>query len=94
MLETVFLIDGMYLLFSSFYANPNMRTLSGEPTGAVYGFVNRIESLIRELEPHRVGVAFDAKGKTFRHERYEPYKAKRLAAPEELLQQIPYPVNT
>ncbi|MCP5048799.1 MAG: DNA polymerase I [bacterium] len=89
MSETIFLIDGMYLLFSSFYANRNMRTLKGEPTGAIYGFVNRIESLIRELQPHRVGVAFDSRGKTFRHEMYAPYKAKRQAPPEELIQQIP-----
>jgi DNA polymerase-1 len=89
MSETVFLIDGMYLLFSSFYANRNMRTLKGEPTGALFGFVNRTESLIRELEPGRIGVAFDSREKTFRHHLFEPYKAKRLAAPEELLQQVP-----
>ena len=89
MAETVFLIDGMYLLFSSFYANRNMRTLKGEPTGAIYGFITRIEGLIRDLHPHRIGVAFDSKEKTFRHQMYEPYKAKRLVPPEELVQQIP-----
>lgn len=87
--ETIILIDGMYLLFSSFYANRNMRTLKGEPTGAIYGFVTRVEALIRDIQPQRLGVAFDSREKTFRHRMYEPYKAKRLAPPEELLQQIP-----
>jgi len=89
MADTVFLIDGMYLLFSSFYANRNMRTLKGEPTGAIYGFVTRTESLIRDLHPQRIAVAFDSKEKTFRHLMYEPYKAKRLVPPEELVEQIP-----
>lgn len=83
-------MDGMYLLFSSFYSNRNMRTLKGEPTGAVYGFVTRIESIIRDVKPQRIAVAFDSKGKTFRHEMYEPYKAKRLVPPEELVAQIPH----
>ena len=87
--DTVILIDGMYLLFSSFYANRNMRTLKGEATGATFGFVTRIEALIRDLQPQHLGVAFDSREKTFRHEMYEPYKAKRLAPPEELLEQIP-----
>jgi len=90
MAETTFLIDGMYLLFSSFYSNRAMRTLKGEPTGAVYGFVTRVESIIRDLKPHRIGVAFDSREKTFRHRLFEPYKAKRLVPPEELIQQIPH----
>lgn len=89
MAETIFLIDGMYVLFSSFYSNRNMRTLKGEPTGAIYGFVTRVESIIRDVRPHRIGVAFDSKEKTFRHRWFEPYKAKRLVPPEELVQQIP-----
>jgi len=87
--ETIILVDGMYLLFSSFYANRNMRTLKGEPTGAIYGFITRVEALIREFQPQRLAVAFDSAEKTFRHKIYEPYKAKRLAPPEELLDQIP-----
>jgi DNA polymerase I len=86
---TIILIDGMYLLFSSFYANRSMRTLKGEPTGAVYGFVTRSEALIRDFRPGGIGVAFDTAEKTFRHQLYEPYKAKRLVPPEELIQQIP-----
>lgn len=67
-----------------------MRTLEGEHTGALYGFVNRVEKVIRDLKPEQIAVAFDTSEKTFRHEMYEPYKAKRLAVPEELITQIPF----
>ena len=90
MAETILLIDGMYLVFSSFYSNRDMRTLTGEPTGATYGFVTRVENLIRELKPDRIGVAFDVRGKTFRHRVFDEYKAKRLSPPEELLAQLPH----
>lgn len=89
MSDITLLIDGMYVIFSSFYAYRNMRTLKGEPTGAVFGFVTRVENLIKIFDPERILVAFDSKGKTFRHRIYPEYKAKRLLPPEELLQQIP-----
>lgn len=88
--ENILVIDGMYLIFSSFYSHRNMRTLKGEPTGAVYGFVTRVESLLNELQPTRIVVALDSRGKTHRHDVYPEYKAKRLEPPEELLQQIPW----
>jgi DNA polymerase-1 len=87
--ESVLLIDGMYLVFSSFYSHAAMRTLQGEPTGAVYGFVSRVEALIQELRPGRLAVAFDSKEKNFRRELYPEYKAKRLLPPEELVAQLP-----
>ncbi len=88
--EDILLIDGMYLAFSSFYAYGNMKTLKGEPTGALYGFISRVESLIKELNPKSIVVAFDSEEKTFRHELYPEYKAKRAAPPEDLLEQLPY----
>lgn len=87
--ENILLIDGMYLVFSSFYSHHAMRTLKGEPTGAVFGFISRVESLIRELQPDRLVVAFDSKEKNFRRDLYPEYKAKRLLPPEELIQQLP-----
>ncbi len=89
MAETILLIDGMYLVYSSFYSHQAMRTIQGEPTGAVFGFISRIESLIQELQPDRLAVAFDAKERNFRRDLYPEYKAKRLKPPEELLQQLP-----
>ncbi len=88
--ENILVIDGMYLIFSSFYSHKNMRTLKGEPTGAVYGFITRVENLLAELQPARIVVALDSRGKTHRHDMFPDYKAKRLEPPEELLQQIPW----
>ena len=90
MSEHILLVDGMYLAFSSFYSHANMRTLKGEHTGALYGFISRLESLIRELNPSAVVNTFDSKGKTFRHEMYPDYKGKRAEPPEDLLRQLPY----
>lgn len=87
--ESMLLIDGMYLIFSSFYANRQMRTLKGDPTGAIFGFVSRIEYLIREIKPDFMVVALDSQQKTFRSDLYQPYKSKRLEPPEDLLSQIP-----
>jgi DNA polymerase-1 len=87
--DRVLLIDGMYLVFSSFYAYHSMRTLQNEPTGAVFGFASRVESLVQELRPDRLAVAFDSKEKNFRRELYPEYKAQRQLPPEELLQQLP-----
>ena len=87
--ENILLIDGMYLVFSSFYSHHAMRSLKGEPTGALFGFISRVESLIQELQPNRLVVAFDSKEKNFRRDLYPEYKAKRLPPPEELIQQLP-----
>jgi DNA polymerase-1 len=90
MLGQILLVDGMYLAFSSFYAYKNMKTLKGEPTGALFGFISRIEGLLKELHPDSLVVAFDSEARTFRHEMYADYKAKRMAPPEDLLKQLPY----
>ena len=90
MSETILLIDGMYLVFSSFYSYREMRTLKGEPTGATFGFITRVENLIRDLKPDHIGVAFDLREKTFRHNLFNTYKAKRLSPPEELMAQMPH----
>ncbi|MCK5005122.1 MAG: hypothetical protein KAS21_08535, partial [Candidatus Aminicenantes bacterium] len=90
MYRKVLVIDAMYLIFSSYYVNRQMRTLKGEPSGALFGFVTRIENLIRDLSPDKIVVAFDSKGKTFRNDIYPDYKANRDAPPEELVTQIPF----
>jgi len=67
-----------------------MTTLKGEPSGALFGFVSRVERLISDLKPDKVVVAFDSKGGTFRNEIYPEYKANRDAPPEDLVVQIPF----
>jgi len=87
--KRILLIDGMYLIFSSFYAYGNMRASNGFPTGALYGFISRVDALLKELSPDVLIVALDSKGKTFRHDMYPGYKSKRKEPPDELLLQIP-----
>lgn len=86
------LIDGNYWLFSSFYATATMGNLmvnkDGVPTNAVFGFANRLESILKK-NPEAIMIAFDAKGKTFRSEMLEDYKATRKETPEELKCQFP-----
>ncbi len=90
MYQKVLVIDAMYLIFSSYYVNRNMRTHKGEPSGALFGFVSRVENLIRDLSPDKIVVALDSKGKTFRNDIYPEYKANRDAPPEDLVLQIPF----
>jgi len=65
-----------------------MNTSSGEPTAALYGFSSLFLKIVREQNPAAVAFAVDAPQKTFRHDRYEGYKATRAAAPDSLLRQF------
>jgi DNA polymerase-1 len=85
----LFLIDGYSNIFRAFYAIRNLSNSRGEPTNAVYGFVQMLRKLLREDNPELVGVALDV-GKTFRSEKYEEYKANRAPMPEDLASQMPY----
>ncbi len=62
----------------------------GSPTGAVFGFTNMINKTLRERDPERIAVIFDAKGPNFRHEMYDAYKANRPPMPEDLQMQVPF----
>lgn len=83
------LLDVSAIMYRAFYGNLNFKT-KNEPTGAVYGFVNTLLSIINQFEPDYIGAAFDVKRSTLRRsEVYKEYKAKRDAAPEDLVVQIP-----
>ena len=82
------LIDGSSYLFRAFHGMPPLTNSKGQDTGAIYGVVNMIRSLIKEFEPTHIAVVFDAKGKTFRDDIYPQYKANRPSMPEELRSQI------
>ena len=62
----------------------------GLPTNAVFGFTRMLIKLMEDLQPEYVGMFFDAKGPTFRHDLYEDYKANRPPMPEDMAVQIPY----
>lgn len=91
-MEKIILVDGNNLLFRSYYAtayNGNfMKNSKGFPTNALFGFSNMINKIILEEKPTYILVAFD-KGKTFRHEKYNEYKAGRIEMPDELRLQFP-----
>lgn len=83
------LIDGNSLMFRAYYAmNAPMTSKDGVPTGAIYGFLNMLFKLL-EREPGYVAVAFDRREPTFRHQKYDAYKAGRKPTPPDLLEQMP-----
>lgn len=91
-MKKIILVDGNNLLFRSFYATAYqgviMKNSKGFPTNALYGFINMMNKIIKEENPTYIMVAFD-KGKTFRHDKYDDYKAGRQAMPDELKLQFP-----
>lgn len=82
------LVDGSSYLYRAFHAFPPLTNKQGEPTGAMYGVLNMLKSLIAQVEPSHIAVVFDAKGKTFRDELFEQYKSHRPPMPDELRLQI------
>ena len=82
------LVDGSSYLYRAFYAPPHLTNSKGEPTGAIYGVINMLRSLLNKFEPSHIAVVFDAKGKTFRHDMYPEYKANRPPMPDDLRPQV------
>ncbi|MEL4431051.1 DNA polymerase I [Shewanella mangrovisoli] len=82
------LVDGSSYLYRAYYAPPHLTNSKGEATGAVYGVVNMLRSLLSRYQPSHIAVVFDAKGKTFRNDLYEEYKAHRPPMPDDLRSQI------
>lgn len=87
--QKAFLIDGNSFCYRAHYAIRALSNSKGRPTNAIYGFVMMLNKIIKEENPDYLAVAFDSKAKTFRHKRYEEYKATREAMPDELSAQIP-----
>lgn len=82
------LVDGSPYLYRAFHAFPPLTNSLNEPTGAMYGVLNMLKSLIAQVQPSHIAVVFDAKGKTFRDEMFEQYKSHRPPMPDELRSQI------
>ncbi len=87
--KTLHLIDGSGYIFRAFFAIRALSSRDGTPTNAVVGFARMLVKLLRAEKPELLAVAFDHRGKNFRHELFEDYKANRDAPPEDLVQQIP-----
>ena len=91
-MKKLFLVDAYALIYRFYYAfmSRPMRSPDGVNTSPVFGFVKFILEIIRREQPHYLGVAFDSKGATFRHEMYPDYKANRQDTPEDIHASVPY----
>ena len=87
-MKTLLLVDGSSYLYRAFHALPDLRTKKGEPTGAIYGVLNMLRKLHKDVRADYSAAIFDAKGKTFRDDLYAEYKANREAMPDELTFQV------
>lgn len=88
--KRLFLIDGMSNIFRSYYGVRGLSTSKGVPTNAVFGFTMMLRKLLNSHKPNYLAVVLDSKEKTFRHERFEAYKANRSEMPEDLALQLPF----
>jgi len=89
-MDKLYLIDGMSIVFRAYHAmsSTGLTAPNGEPSAAVFGFVNIMTSLMEKEQPEKMIVVFDRKEPTFRHVRYPEYKANRDEFPEELIPQM------
>lgn len=83
------ILDGNSIINRAFYGVKPLTTREGLYTNAVYGFLNILDRMEKDVQPDAVCVAFDLHGPTFRHLQYDGYKATRHGMPEELAQQMP-----
>ena len=90
-MDKLFLLDAYALIYRAYYAflkAPRINS-KGFNTSAVLGFVNTLEDILGNEKPTHIGVAFDPKGGTFRHELYKEYKAQREETPEVIRESVP-----
>jgi DNA polymerase-1 len=87
-MKTLLLVDGSSYLYRAFHAIRELSTSRGEPTNAIYGVLNMLRKLHKEVPAEYSACVFDAKGRTFRDDLYAEYKANRPAMPDELASQI------
>ena len=84
------IIDAMALAYKGYFAfiNHPLSNSKGEPTSAVFGFLNQFFKILDDIKPEYLAIAFDSKEKTFRHKIYEKYKSSRAIIPDDLIPQI------
>ena len=87
-MKTLLLVDGSSYLYRAFHAIRDLSNSRGEPTNAIYGVLNMLRRLHKDVPAEYSACIFDAKGKTFRDDLYAEYKANRPAMPDELASQI------
>ena len=88
-MKKLMIIDGSSLLYRAFFALPPLKSATGQPTNAVYGFMTMLIKLFEDLQPDYTVVAFDKGKVTFRTDMYSDYKGNRPDAPDDLRPQFP-----
>ena len=88
--KTVYLIDGTAYIHRAYHAIRGLTNSRGLPTNAIFGFTRMLIKLMEDRSPEYIGMFFDSKGPTFRHDMYNEYKANRPPMPEDMAMQIPY----
>jgi DNA polymerase-1 len=86
--KTLLLVDGSSYLYRAFHALPDLRNAAGEPTGAIYGVLNMLRKLLADYKADYLACVFDARGRTFRDDLYDQYKANRPPMPDDLGTQV------
>lgn len=89
-MKKILAVDGNSILNRAFYGIRPLSTHDGLPTNALYGMTNMLMRQLSVLSPTNCAVAFDLKAPTFRHKKYDAYKAGRKPMPEELALQLPW----
>ncbi|OGI67416.1 hypothetical protein A2732_02130 [Candidatus Nomurabacteria bacterium RIFCSPHIGHO2_01_FULL_40_10] len=85
---TLVLLDAHAIIHRAYHALPEFLSSKGEPTGALYGLSTMLMKIISDLKPDYIAACYDLPGKTFRHEAYDGYKAKRAKTDEALIVQL------
>ncbi|MBM3251640.1 MAG: DNA polymerase I, partial [Candidatus Omnitrophica bacterium] len=85
----LFLIDANSFCYRAYYAIRNLSTSYGQPTNAIFGFINMLKKILQDNDLQYLGICFDVGRKTFRQEQFSEYKLHRPAMPDELRSQMP-----
>lgn len=93
-MEKLLVIDGNSILNRAYYGIRPLSTKDGQPTNAIFGFVNILKKHLDALSPEYMVCAFDVHAPTFRHKMYDAYKAGRHPTPDDLLAQFPLAKET
>ena len=83
------IIDGNAIIHRAYHAIPPLSSKDGKMVNAVYGFASMLLRVWQDLKPDHIAVTFDVAGGTFRHVKFDKYKATRVKADQALYDQIP-----
>ena len=86
--EKLFLLDGHALCYRSFFAIKGLATRQGQPTNAIFGFINTLRKILRDYKPKYFAICFDSKEKTHRAQKFTEYKIQRPKMPDDLISQM------